>query len=161
MQSDWPRAFWLISQEQDFSQIQDLCRNTANNKHFHQRTNSVKLMINFFFKLKNLLFAHFPNFRSKKSFSKRLGCHAQFHKSFQHHSKIRKINDAIPRKRQGRWKERRTEGQTDPISQVPSGYHQGSKRKHSKTYTNFQSSIVNLKHLGLIFFQEVITCQNS
>ena len=37
--SDWLRAFWPIYQEQDFFQIQDLCRNTANSKHFHYRTN--------------------------------------------------------------------------------------------------------------------------
>ena len=35
MQSDWLRGFWPISQKQRFSQILDLCRNTANNKHFH------------------------------------------------------------------------------------------------------------------------------
>ena len=34
-QSDWPRAFWSISQEQDLSQIWDLCRDTANNINFH------------------------------------------------------------------------------------------------------------------------------
>ena len=33
-QSDWPRAFWLISLEPDFSQICDLCRNIANNRNF-------------------------------------------------------------------------------------------------------------------------------
>ena len=34
-QSDWPRAFWSISQEQDLSQIWDLYRDTANNINFH------------------------------------------------------------------------------------------------------------------------------
>ena len=43
MQFDWLRAFWPTSQEQDFSQIYDLCRNTANNKYIHYRTNSVKI----------------------------------------------------------------------------------------------------------------------
>ena len=33
MQSDWLRAFWPIFQEQNFSQIWDLCMNTANNKY--------------------------------------------------------------------------------------------------------------------------------
>ena len=42
LQSDWLRAFWPISPEQDFSQIWDLCRNTANNINFRYRTNSVK-----------------------------------------------------------------------------------------------------------------------
>ena len=43
LQSDWLRAFWPISQEQDFSQIWDLCRNIANNINFHYRTTSVKI----------------------------------------------------------------------------------------------------------------------
>ena len=43
IQSDWLRAFWPISQEQDFSQIKDFSRNTANNKHFHCRQSSVKI----------------------------------------------------------------------------------------------------------------------
>ena len=34
LHSDWPRGFWPISQEQDFSQMQDLCGNTAKNKNF-------------------------------------------------------------------------------------------------------------------------------
>ena len=38
-------SIWPISQEQDtgFFQIKDLCGNTANNKNFHFRTNSVKI----------------------------------------------------------------------------------------------------------------------
>ena len=43
MQFDWLRVFWPTSQELDFSQIYDLCRNTANNKHIHYRTNTVKI----------------------------------------------------------------------------------------------------------------------
>ena len=43
LQSDWLREFWPISQEQDLSQIKDSCRNTANNKNFLYRTNSVKV----------------------------------------------------------------------------------------------------------------------
>ena len=34
-ESDWLRPFWLISREQDFSQIKNLCRNTTNNINFH------------------------------------------------------------------------------------------------------------------------------
>ena len=41
LQSDWLRAFWSITKEKDFSQRQDLSRNTANNMNFHYRTNSV------------------------------------------------------------------------------------------------------------------------
>ena len=39
-QSEWLRACWPISQEQQFSQIEDLYMNTVNNTNFHYRTNS-------------------------------------------------------------------------------------------------------------------------
>ena len=42
LQSDCLKTFWPISQEQKFSEIWDLCRNTANNIHFYYRTFSVK-----------------------------------------------------------------------------------------------------------------------
>ena len=42
LQSDWLRASWPIFQKQNFSQIWDLCRNTANNVRFFYKTNSVK-----------------------------------------------------------------------------------------------------------------------
>ena len=47
-ESDWLRPFWLISREQDFSQIKDLCRNTTNNINFHYTTNSVKIIYQIF-----------------------------------------------------------------------------------------------------------------
>ena len=34
LQSDWPITFWSISQEPDFSQVWNLCKNTTNNIHF-------------------------------------------------------------------------------------------------------------------------------
>ena len=43
MQSDWPRAFWIISQEPDFTQVWDLCKNTANNINLLYRPNSEKI----------------------------------------------------------------------------------------------------------------------
>ena len=43
MQSDWLRTFWPISQETEFFQKSDLCRNTANNINFHYRANSLKI----------------------------------------------------------------------------------------------------------------------
>ena len=43
LQFDWLRIFWPISQEQKFSQIWFLCKNTANNISFHYRVNSVKI----------------------------------------------------------------------------------------------------------------------
>ena len=76
MRSNWLRAFWPKPQEQDFSQILDLCRKKANNnKHFHYRTNSLKIVTNFFKLKKNY-------FSSKKVFPKKSGCHAQLHEAF-------------------------------------------------------------------------------
>ena len=43
LQSDWLRAFWPISQEPDFSQVWDLCKNTANIIKFLYRPNSEKI----------------------------------------------------------------------------------------------------------------------
>ena len=43
LQSDWSTAFWPLSQEPDFSQVWDLCRNTVNNINFHYRSNSIKI----------------------------------------------------------------------------------------------------------------------
>ena len=37
LQSDWPKAFWLISQEPDFPKIWALCKNTADKINFHYR----------------------------------------------------------------------------------------------------------------------------
>ena len=43
LQSDWLTAFWPISQEPDFSQVWDLCKNTANIIKFLYRPNSEKI----------------------------------------------------------------------------------------------------------------------
>ena len=44
LQSEWLRAFWpIISPDKDFSQIEDLCRNIANNINFHYGTDSGKI----------------------------------------------------------------------------------------------------------------------
>ena len=51
MQPDWQRAFWPISQEHDFYQIQIMYRNKANNVSVHYRTNSVKIK-DYFFQIK-------------------------------------------------------------------------------------------------------------
>ena len=40
LQSEWRRTFWPISEEQSFSQIEDLYRNTVNKINFNYRTNS-------------------------------------------------------------------------------------------------------------------------
>ena len=44
LESDWLIPFWPISQEQDFSEIKDLCRNRANIVNFNYRINSVKII---------------------------------------------------------------------------------------------------------------------
>ena len=73
MQFDCLRAFWPISQGQDFSQIKDLCRNATNNIHFHYRINSViNSMAKFFFEL-NLIFSPFPQFLGQKKFFLKIG----------------------------------------------------------------------------------------
>ena len=43
LQADWLRAFLPISQEPDFSQVWDLCKNTTNNTNFLYRPNSEKI----------------------------------------------------------------------------------------------------------------------
>ena len=76
IQSDWLGTFWSISQEQNLSQIWDLCRNTVN-INFHYITNSVKINAKFFNKFKKPCFGpflvRFPNlgqiFFSQKSSS--------------------------------------------------------------------------------------------
>ena len=77
MQSDWLRTFWPISQEPEFSQIWDLCRNTANNINFHYRTNSVKINDKIFqyFQKKTCFWSIFGPFSQflKKFFSRKSG----------------------------------------------------------------------------------------
>ena len=70
LQSDQLRTFWPISQEPEFSQIWDLCRNTTNNINFHYRTSSVKISYKIFQYIQKILFlAHFcpisPIFEAK------------------------------------------------------------------------------------------------
>ena len=78
LQSDWLRTFWLVSQEPEFSQIWDLCRNTASNINFHYRTNIVKINDNIFQYIQKIMFlAHFcpifPISEAKKIFSEKSG----------------------------------------------------------------------------------------
>ena len=56
LQSEWLMAFWLISPDQDPSQIEDLCRNTANNINFHYKTNSGKNNDQIFLYIQKTLF---------------------------------------------------------------------------------------------------------
>ena len=82
-------------------------------------------MTNFFFFLKlqkTLFLAHFPNFWGKISFSTKSGCHAQLHKCFWHHAKIqRNLMTHFQENTQ-------RDARTDPISQNPSSYCQGSNK---------------------------------
>ena len=43
LQSDWSRAFWPISQEPEFSQVWNLCKNTANIIKFPYKPSSEKI----------------------------------------------------------------------------------------------------------------------
>ena len=74
LQSGWLRTFWSISQEQKFSQIWDLFRNTANNISFHYTIKPVKINDHIFqYIQKNPVFGpflvHFYKFWGKKFFS--------------------------------------------------------------------------------------------
>ena len=80
LQLEWLRAFWPITQEQHFSQIEDLYRNTVNNINFHYRTNSGEINDQIFLQIQKTcfrtIFAHFPSFweggGAKKAFPKNL-----------------------------------------------------------------------------------------
>ena len=98
MQYGWLRAFWPKHQEHGFSQTLDLCRNTANNKDFHYRTNSVKIMTNFFFKL-NIFFPHFPNFWSKNIFPKNWALMHNFIRVSSTMGKFREISGSNSKKK--------------------------------------------------------------
>ena len=43
LQSDWLRAFWPLSQEPEFSQVWDFCKNTTNIVKFLYRPNPEKI----------------------------------------------------------------------------------------------------------------------
>ena len=81
LQLEWLRAFWPITQEQHFSQIEDLYRNTVNNINFHYRTNSGEINDQIFLQIQKTcfrtIFAHFPSFweggGGKKSVPKKSG----------------------------------------------------------------------------------------
>ena len=76
--AEWLRTFCPISQESEFSQISDLCRNTANNIDFHYRTNSVKINDKIFQYIQRKpvfgpFLSHFPIFGAKRFFSGKPG----------------------------------------------------------------------------------------
>ena len=80
-------------------------------------------MTRFFFKF--LFLAYFLNFWSKSFFQKLWLCHTRL-QGFQHHAKIQR--NIIIQFQENNQTDGRMEGQTDPISQDPSSYHQGSNK---------------------------------
>ena len=130
LQSEWLRPFQHISQEQHFPQIDDLYRNTALNINFHYRKNSGKINGQFFLQIqKNPIFGHFlthfPNFGVQKKFSQKIWL-AQLHKVFQYYAEIQR--NLMIQFQQNNPTDSRMEEGTDPISQDPSGYCQGSNK---------------------------------
>ena len=82
LQFDWPRrAFWPASPEPAFSQVWDLCKNTAVNVNFLYRPNLEKYQwLNLPINLKNPFFSPFSPFvGQKKCFPKIRLCHTQHH----------------------------------------------------------------------------------
>ena len=123
LQSYWLRAFWPISQEQHFSQIEDLYRNTVHNINFHYRTNSRKINDHNFLNSKTLLLTNFwptsPILGGQKMFSQKIW-HAQLDKVFYYNAEIQRNlliqfleNNPTPS---------RMEGWADSISWDNSGY---------------------------------------
>ena len=93
LQSDWPRAFWPISQEPDFCQIWDFCKNTANDINFHYRPKS-ETITKFSNKFKEpcvwSILAHFPHFLGQKYFQKTQLSHVQYHVGPEHPAEFQK-----------------------------------------------------------------------
>ena len=87
-------------------------------------------MTKFFFRFKNPYFwsflAHFSNFGGKKGFSMKSICYAQLLQGFWHHAKTQK-NLMIQFQENTQTDVKRPEW-TDPISQDPSSYRQGSNK---------------------------------
>ena len=48
LQTEWLVAFWLLSQEQDFSRKHSIYAGTANSTNFHYRANSGKINDQYF-----------------------------------------------------------------------------------------------------------------
>ena len=109
LQSDWPRRFWPISRESDFSQVWDLCKNTTNN--INSEKIQKKLMTKFSNKFKKPYFwPIFHIFWSKKIiFSKNSAPSRKTPQGLLTTSWVlEKHNQPIPRKLQ----DRRTDGWT-------------------------------------------------
>ena len=77
---------------------------------------------------KSSILVHFCNFWVKKSFPKKLDCHTQFYKGFQHHAKIQ-TNLTIQFQENTQTDCRKKRGK-DPFSSDLSGYCQRSNKYH-------------------------------
>ena len=123
LQSNWSRSFWPISQEPDFCEVWDLCKNTANIIKLLYRLILEYVITKFSDKFKNPVFGpfwvQFYKFQGKKKISWKIRlCHTQFLMGFQHYAK----------RQTERQKDRRTDGRTmSPILQDASGYRRELK----------------------------------
>ena len=79
LQSDWPRAFWPISQETDSSQVWNLCKNTVNNTNFLYIPTPEKKKTKVSNNFKKPYFWPIFSFLVQKNFLKKPSCHPQHH----------------------------------------------------------------------------------
>ena len=102
LQSDWWRPFWTIYQEQDLSQIKDLCMALQIIKIFIIEQIQRKLMTIFFFKFKKPyfwpIFGPFPKFLQQKILTKNQAIIHNFVRVLAPSQNSEKSNDPIPRK---------------------------------------------------------------
>ena len=144
------RTFWPKSQEQNFSQLWVLCRNTTKNINFHYRTNSGKTNAQIFQEIgKTLFLAHFgaifPIFGAKKIFSENSGLsRTTSYAILAPCQNLEKINDKIPRKRPYR----RKDGQTLFYRTLPATTG-GPIRNSSKTLIdNIYSNVITPNYVS-------------
>ena len=113
LQSDWLTAFWPMSQEPEFFQVQDFCKNTAN-----IIENPV---------LASFL-ANFPYFGGKKNFSWKIWLSRTTSYGFLAPCKnLEKVNDTIQRK----YLDRRKDGQTLFYRTLPATARGLKRDKHA------------------------------
>ena len=121
MQSGWPRAFWPISQEPNFSRIWDYCKNITNNiTNFYYKPNSEtthekkkkKFKMSYFWPIFHIFGASYFHIIWR--------CYTQLHMGFLTPCQnFEKFNEPISRKL--------SDGRTDPNSKDPFGHDQWSK----------------------------------
>ena len=92
LQYDWLTVFWPISQELDFSQIWNLCKNITNSRNFHYKINSEAIKNQIFWLI-------LPILGAKNFFSKNLALsEATSYGFLAPCQNLEKTNDPIPRK---------------------------------------------------------------